>query len=247
MGDDDAVGRPGELWIEQRQLVDQVVEKLRDAITRGHFRPGQVVRQAALAEQMGVSRTPLRMALSILTSQGLLQRNGSRGYVVPGYSYDGAIDLYRLREMVLAYVCRLAAERITDAQLAELGDVVDEAEEFVEARDWPGWLQANELFGACVARSTGVLLLEQFLETIGTQARVFQPTLLASADDARERLTGAAREHRAIYEAIRDRDPKAAERAARTHVANSRKRFEATHRASTRDTRDAGTAGGEAR
>lgn len=225
------MGRPGELWIEQRQLVDQVVEKLRDAITRGHFEPGQVVRQAALAEQMGVSRTPLRMALSILTSQGLLQRNGSRGYLVPGYSYDEAIDLYHLRELVLGHVCQLAAERITTTRLAELSRVVADSERFVEARDWPGWLRANEVFGAALARATNVPLLERFLETIGTQAQVFQPTLLASAADTQERLARAASEHRAIYEAVRDRDPKTAERAARTHVANARKRFEAAYRA----------------
>lgn len=231
----DATGRSGELWIEQRQLVDQVVEKIRDAITRGHFEPGQVIRQAALADRMGVSRTPLRMALSILTSQGLLRRNGSRGYVVPGYSYAGAVDLYRLRELVLSHACRLAAERVTDRQLAELGRIVEESERFVETGDWPGWLQANELFGAGIAKSTNIPLLEQFLETISTQARVFQPTLLASADDVADRLTSAAREHRAIYEAIRARDPKAAERAARTHVANARKRFEAAHRTSDSD------------
>jgi DNA-binding GntR family transcriptional regulator len=227
--DDDAMGRSGELWIEQRQLVDQVVEKLRDAITQGHFKPGQVIRQAALADQMGVSRTPLRMALSILTSQGLLQRNGSRGYMVAGYSYDGAIDLYRLREHVLCFVCRLAAERITDRGLAELDRVVEESERFVASGDWPGWLRTNEMFGACIATATRIPLLEQFLETISAQARSFQPTLLANADDAQERLAVAAREHRAIYEAIRDRDPKAAERAARSHVVNSRKRFEAAY------------------
>lgn len=232
---DDVKGRTGELWIEQRQLVDQVVEKLRGAISRGDFEPGQAIRQAALADRMGVSRTPLRMALSILTSQGLLRRNGSRGYVVPGYSYAGAIDLYRLRELVLCHACRLAAERITDRQLAELGRIVEESEEFVEAGDWPGWLGANALFGAGIAKSTGVLLLEQFLETISTQARVFQPTLLSGVDDVQERLTTAAREHRAIYEAIRARDPKAAERAARAHVVNSRKRFEAAHRRAGRD------------
>ncbi|MGH3758319.1 GntR family transcriptional regulator [Actinophytocola sp.] len=234
MGEDARISS-GELWIEQRQLVDQVVEKLRDAITRGHFEPGQVIRQAALADRMGVSRTPLRMALSILTSQGLLQRNGSRGYVVAGYSYRGALDLYKLRELVLCHVCRLAAERITDQRLAELGRIVEESERFVEAGDWPGWLGSNEMFGGCIARASGVPLLEQFLETIGIQARVFQPTLLASTGDTQARLTVAAREHRAIYDAIRARDPKAAERAARTHVVNSRKRFEAAHRMSDRD------------
>lgn len=234
MGDDAMIGS-GELWIEQRQLVDQVVDKLRDAITRGHFEPGQVIRQAALADRMGVSRTPLRMALSILTSQGLLQRNGSRGYVVASYSYPGALDLYRLRELILCHVCRLAAERITDRRLAELGRIVEESERFVAAGDWPGWLEANELFGGGIARATGVPLLEQFLETIGIQARVFQPTLLACADDTQERLTRAAREHRAIYEAIRSRDPRAAERAARTHVVNARKRFAAAHRMSGQD------------
>jgi DNA-binding GntR family transcriptional regulator len=227
--------RASELWIEQRQLVDQVVEKLRDAITRGHFEPGQVVRQAALADQMGVSRTPLRMALSILTSQGLLRRNGSRGYVVASYSYAGATDLYRLRELVLSHACRLAAERITEGRLAEFGRVVEESERFVENGDWPGWLASNEQFGACVARATNVPLLQQFLETISTQARVFQPTLLASTDDVADRLTSAAREHRAIFEAIQARDPDAAERAARNHVANSRERFAAAYRQSHED------------
>lgn len=224
--------QPGELWIEQRQLVDQVVEKLRDAITSGQFKPGQPVRQAELAEQMGISRTPLRMALGILTSQGLLRRGGARGLVVSSFSFDEAMDLYRLRELVLSYACRLAAERITGRQLDRLREIVDGAEAFVRAGDWPGWLKANEEFGACIGDAAGVLLLQQFLEMISNQSQVFRTTLLAQPDSVQERISRSAEEHRAIYVAIRDRDPKAAERAARTHVVNTRRRYEQAHRKS---------------
>jgi DNA-binding GntR family transcriptional regulator len=220
--------RRGLLWIEQRQLVDQVVEKLRDAIVGGQFKPGERIRQEELARQMGISRTPLRMALSVLTNQGLLRRTGTRGLEVPRFSNLQAMDLYELRELILGYACRLAAGRISDRQVEQLAGVLADSEKFVTNQDWSGWLKANETFTALIGAATGVGLLQHFLDGIGTQAQVFRSTLLASPAGARSPVAHAAEEHRQIYEAIRARDPERAEAAARDHVRGARARYQAS-------------------
>jgi DNA-binding GntR family transcriptional regulator len=215
-----------ELWIEQKRLVDQVVERLRDAIISGRFKPGERIRQEQLAQQMGISRTPLRMALSVLTSQGLLRRTGSRGLEVPQFTYQEAMDLYLLREVVLGLACRLAAERISDRQLARLDTLVAESGKFVRAEDWPGWLKANEEFSALIGEAADLNLLSTFLHAIGIQAQVFRSTLLALPVGAAAPVAHAADEHRLIYEAIRARDPERAEDAARDHVRGARSRYQ---------------------
>jgi DNA-binding GntR family transcriptional regulator len=215
-----------ELWIEQKRLVDQVVERLRDAIVSGRFRPGERIRQEQVAQQMGISRTPLRMALSVLTSQGLLHRTGARRLTVPEFTYQEAMDLYLLREVVLGLACRLAAERVSDRQLERLGTVMSDTEKFVVAEDWPGWLRANEDFSTLIGEAAGIGLLSNFLDAICVQAQVFRSTLLALPVGSAAPVGQAAHEHRAIYEAIRARDPERAERAARDHVRGARARYQ---------------------
>jgi DNA-binding GntR family transcriptional regulator len=222
----DVTDQRGQLWIEQRRLVDQVVEKLRDAIISGQFQPGERIRQEELAQRMGISRTPLRMALSVLTNQGLLRRAGSRGLEVPRFSYREAMDLYELRELILSFACRLAAERISDRQLESLAAVLSDSQRFVVAGDWPGWLRANEDFSALIGRATDIGLLRHFLDAICTHAQMFRSTLLARAAGAVSPVAHAAEEHRRIYEAIRDRDPDRAEQAARDHVRGARARYQ---------------------
>jgi len=220
--------RHGKLWIEQRQLVDQVVEKLRDAIVGGQFTPGERIRQEELARQMGISRTPLRMALSVLTSQGLLHRTRTRGLAVPRFTYQQAMDLYQLRELILSFACRLAAERISPRQLEQLTAVLTDSEKFVGAGDWPGWLKANEDFTALIGSATEVGLLQHFLDAISTHAQMFRSTLLAlPGAGGGSPVAHAADEHRQIHDAIRDRDPDRAEQAARNHVRRARARYQA--------------------
>jgi GntR family transcriptional regulator of vanillate catabolism len=222
--------RRGHLWIEQRQLVDQVVQKLRNAIVGGQFKPGERIRQEELAQQMGISRTPLRMALTVLTNQGLLHRTRSRGLEVPRFSYQQALDLYQMREMILSFACRLAAERISDRQLEQLADILADSEKFVATNDWPGWLKANEDFTGLVGAATGVTLLRHFLDAICTHAQMFRSTLLALPVAPLSPVAHAADEHRQIYRAIRDRDPDRAARAARDHVRQAQARYQAACR-----------------
>jgi DNA-binding GntR family transcriptional regulator len=93
-------------------LVEQTYEKLMQAITQGLLLPGERIRQADLASQMGVSRQPVSHALQLLKQQGLVQDSGRKGLEVAPIEPDRIRDLYQVRAALDALAARLTAERV---------------------------------------------------------------------------------------------------------------------------------------
>lgn len=99
-------------------------ERMREAILRGEIAPGSRLHQVSLAERFGISRTPLRAALAALTHSGLVTYESNRGYRVREYSHQQIRNSFSIRAELEAVACRLAADRITPAQQAELDALV---------------------------------------------------------------------------------------------------------------------------
>lgn len=106
-------------------------EQVRTAIVENRYLPGQRLVEQRLAEELGLSRTPVREALRMLEAEGLVISERHRGAVVRPISPNEVFDLYGLRSRLEAYAAELAAERITDA---ELEDLKAAAAEFGEVR-----------------------------------------------------------------------------------------------------------------
>ncbi len=88
-----------------------IVQTLREKILRGQLAPGHRLVEAQLAEQLGVSRTPLRYALSVLSSEGLLERSGARGFLVRRFSVGDVLDAIDVRGVLEGLAARSVAER----------------------------------------------------------------------------------------------------------------------------------------
>jgi GntR family transcriptional regulator of vanillate catabolism len=95
-----------------------IVQTLREKILSGELEPGQRLVEALAAQWLGVSRTPLRYALSVLSSEGLLERSGARGYVVRRFSVRDVLDAIDVRGALEGLVARCVAERRVDTELA---------------------------------------------------------------------------------------------------------------------------------
>jgi len=95
-----------------------IVQTLREKILSGELEPGQRLVEAQAAQWLGVSRTPLRYALSVLSSEGLLERSGARGYVVRRFSVRDVLDAIDVRGALEGLAARCVAERRVDTELA---------------------------------------------------------------------------------------------------------------------------------
>jgi len=107
-----------------------IVQALRTRILAGELAPGQRLVEAHLAEQLGISRTPLRYALSVLATEGLVERTGARGYTVRRFSVSDVLDAIDVRGVLEGLAARSVAERGVDAALARaLQDCLREGDE----------------------------------------------------------------------------------------------------------------------
>ena len=95
-------------------------ELIRSAIVEGRLEPGQRLKEDELARELGISRTPVREALLVLQTEGLIDSAPNRGASVRAYELADLEDLYLLRALLESFAARLAATRITDDEVAEL-------------------------------------------------------------------------------------------------------------------------------
>ncbi|GII75990.1 GntR family transcriptional regulator [Sphaerisporangium rufum] len=194
-------------------FTQRTLRAVRDLILSGHFRPGDRVNEAELAEALGVSRGPLREALQQLTSEGLVHRIPHRGTFIPEFGATETVELYELREAIEVMAARLAAERATPEDLAELRRFLDATGEVLHSSDEAHYPRDLDFHDRIVAIAGNRQL----------QARCREVHQLLHVARSRsgfrtERAHQAYDEHRAILQALETRDPDAADRAMRAHL-----------------------------
>lgn len=190
---------------------------LLEAIDRGDYPPGARLVETDLAERFGVSRTPVREALSRLEHQGVAERDGKRGLAVVSLDADQLGELYDLREMLEGYAARLAARRASPSEIEILREMVTEDR---ARRDDPAALAlSNRRFHRQVHDASHNRYLNQMLASMRRSLALLAGTTLA----VQGRGADSVEEHDAIVSAIEARDETAAEDAARGHIRNAYK------------------------
>lgn len=194
---------------------------LRHQIITGHLETGQKLIEEDLAEQFKVSRTPVREAIRKLEIEGLVRYQSRRGVIVTGFSREDIDEIYATREVLEGLAARLAAQHATDEELSELGRFLEQINRASRVRDFERAAQIHTQFDDLLYRMGRnrrlVGILTQYAEYI-EHGKLISLTRQGRADEIRA-------EHAAMFEAIARRDPDAAERAARLHVANARRAF----------------------
>jgi DNA-binding GntR family transcriptional regulator len=105
---------------ERFNLTDKVYEQLTDLLIRGELRPGDVITERRMAEQLNASRTPIREALGRLEAEGLVFKQPNRGVTVSPFSTEAFVDILNIRQLLEAEAARLAAGKISKARLNEI-------------------------------------------------------------------------------------------------------------------------------
>jgi DNA-binding GntR family transcriptional regulator len=192
--------------------VDAVYEVLRRSILDGELPPGHRLRSDVLANELKVSRTPVREALRKLETEGLVDASRS-GLVVRQSSEEDLVEIFYLREALEGMAARLAAENATRAEIDELHALFEDMEAVAARGDIALVRRLTGEFHLLVCRASHNKRLIQSLQGLLDHVRQAQSSTLYMPG----RPADALKEHRALLRAIEKRDPDLAETLARQH------------------------------
>lgn len=174
-----------------------VLGELRRAIVSGQLTPGQPIRQDAVAQQLGVSRVPLREALKILEAEGQVVYRPHRGYSVAELSLEDLQEVYRMRELLESEAARIAAHRYTDTDLKLITEAHDAVEAAATSGDLGSMIATNRRFHFALLEPAGMPRLMRVVRTLWDATDAYR-AVYYNADTNRERVR---REHDAILHA----------------------------------------------
>ena len=198
---------------------------IRELVLEGELAPGERVPEIALAERLGVSRTPLRIALSTLAHEGLLEPLGSGGFVVRSFTRADIADAIELRGVLEGTAARLAAERLASSdELEPLVDAAAQLDEVVEGlspESMPRYVELNDAYHEALVALAKSPTLGRAIAHVVVLPFASPGALLSSQavlPRSREILLVAQHHHRVLIDAIRAGHGSRAEEIGREHA-----------------------------
>src|ERR1700722_14931823 len=191
---------------------DAAYQALRQGILHGDLAPGERLRSDALANDLRVSRTPVREALRKLEAEGLVERSGS-GLIVREFSEKDLTELFYVREALEGMAARLAAENATPSEIGEIRELLDDMEAVRQRGDVVALRPLTGEFHQLICRAAHNDRLLQSLKSLLEHVRQMQTSTLY----VEGRPAEALKEHRELLRAIEVHDADRAEKLARTH------------------------------
>lgn len=197
-------------------LAEQVFDRLENEILSGFYQRGELLTEMKLVSDLGVSRTPIREALHRLEQEHLIDIT-QKGFLVLGVTKEDLADIFEIREKIEGIASRLAAERITDEQLAELRETLELQEFYVPRKDADHIKTYDSKFHKLIYRFSGSSV---YYDTLMPLHKKVQKYRKASVENE-SRAVQSAKEHRIIFEAIAAHDGAKAEEYTVTHIVNA--------------------------
>ena len=199
-------------------LHDEVAAQLRERIFAGELAPGTFLDEVKLAEQMKISRTPLREALKVLTVEGLVRHELRRGCFVNEVTEKDLDEIFPVIALLEGRCAYEAARNATDADLAALEDLHGKLARHAKAK------RINEYYAANFAIHEAIIALagNRWLATVIGDLRKIVKLARLQQLHAPGRLEQSLSEHLAVFAALKARDPEGADAAMRTHLTRQR-------------------------
>lgn len=197
-----------------KPLREIVFEYLRQSIVEGKLEPGKRLMEIQMAEQLGVSRTPIREAIRKLELEGLVVMVPRKGAYVADISIKDVLQVLEIRVALEGLAASLAAERMSDEEIEELARICEEFENCYKNGDIDGMIQKDVDFHDCIFNATGNSKLNQISQSLREQVYRFRVRYISRYNKAKDLID----EHTAIFNAIKNRDPKAAYKCGTEHI-----------------------------
>ena len=199
-------------------LYQEVAERLRQRIFSHELPPGTWVDEQALAEQYGISRTPLREALKVLASEGLVTLKPRRGCYVTEISERDLDEVFTVMALLEGQCAKETAQRASEAELTRLKRIHADLEAAAESGDINGFFEANQAFHHTLQEIADNRWLLQVITDLRKVIKLSRHHSLFSEG----RLEQSLAEHRAILDALLVRDADGAELRMREHISSGR-------------------------
>jgi DNA-binding GntR family transcriptional regulator len=197
-----------------KSLLDQAYNEIKLRIITCGYRPGEVLSEAAISDELKIGRTPVHQAIHRLMMDGLITIMPRKGVMVAPAGVDEVMEIIDVRLVTECYCARLAADRADDSELQHLQKIVDASEKVTNQRDVEKMMLFDREFHDTLARATRNTVLADILRSLHERSLRFWFISLRDPDHHRNVLA----QHRAIVAALQSRQPDAAENAMREHI-----------------------------
>lgn len=201
-------GAPGET------LADRIRRALEADISSGRLEPGSKLDEQEIAEQFGVSRTPVREAFRLLAANHLVELRGRQGAVVRAIGAHMLIEMFQVMAELEGLCARLAARRASPAQIARMEGIHARLEEVATSFDVDLFYDVNQEFHEAVYEASANGFLADQTRRLRNQVAAYRRRVTHRPS----RIPKTLKEHGDVIAAIRRRDDEAAQRAMRDHV-----------------------------
>lgn len=197
-----------------KPLREIVFEYLRNSILNGELEPGERLMELQLAQQLGVSRTPIREAIRKLELEGFVEMIPRKGAYVADMSIKDILDVLEVRMFLEGLATYLAAERMTDEEINSLKEILKKFEEEIGDMEKQQMIELDNKFHDMIIKGSRNNKLLQIVQGLQEQFQRFRVIYFNEYSEHEDLI----KYHRAIVKAIADRDSKSAQEYAQTHV-----------------------------
>ncbi|UYV36765.1 GntR family transcriptional regulator [Rhodobacteraceae bacterium D3-12] len=192
----------------------RAIQELRQKVFSGELAAGSDHLESELANLLEMSRTPVREAVLTLESQGLLELRPRKGVRILPLSPEDMAEIYDVLTELESHAAERAAQAgLSDQELAHLAKAIDDMDRALEKPDLDAWAEADDRFHKELVRLGGNSRIESIVSMMSDQVRRARTTTLF----IRPLPTKSNEDHRAVYQAIRDRDAITARTSHRQH------------------------------
>lgn len=203
----------------KKSTSDLIFEALRESILTGDLPPGTALIEKNLAEEFGVSKTPIREALHHLSHIGLADMQTAKGATVHTLTPEEIKDIWDMRQYLEPLALQLSIPYITDEEFKDLQDILDEAKHALDENDMKQLSQINTEFHEMLYCKADNHLLVQWLDSLSDRRRLVSMHIWGIENNSQQEW----QEHRAILDAVIKRDIPTASQALKNHISNFNK------------------------
>lgn len=205
-------------------LADQVFEKLETDIITGVYPRGEILTELRLVEELGVSRTPIREALRRLEQEHLIAESG-KGSVVLGITVEDLLDIMEIRHRVEGLATYYATLNMTQEELEQLRGITDLQDFYYTKRDLERLRQMDDKFHNMIYKLSGRSVLRDTLQPLHRKTQRYRRQSISN--DAR--LALSIQEHKAIFEAMAEKNADKAAELMTKHIGNAKEYMVGRH------------------
>lgn len=202
---------------DKYSLRGRVFHKMREDILNGHYKEHEELKEVAISEEMGVSRTPVREALRQLELEGLVQIIPNKGAYVTGITQKDVEDIYMIRSLLEGLCAKWACEHITKEQMDEMEENVYLAKFHAQKGHLEQLAELDNRFHDIMYEACHSKMLEHLLKDFHQYVLRVRKKTLNNAN----RGLASNEEHEAIMEAIKEKNGEKAEQLANSHMINA--------------------------